>query len=80
MQVTAADAQAALAAATAAVQQPEGAEDVEDVDTSDVMQLTQREAQEEAVAERERLRNMTEEERLAWLKANRPQFGTTKDW
>jgi hypothetical protein len=44
------------------------------------MQLTQREAQEEAVAERERLRNMTEEERLAWLKANRPQVGTTTDW
>jgi hypothetical protein len=36
VQVTAADAQAALAAATAAVQRPEGAEDVEDVDTSGV--------------------------------------------
>jgi hypothetical protein len=33
----------------------------------------EREAQEEAAAERERLRNMTEEERLVWLKANRPQ-------
>lgn len=33
----------------------------------------EREAQEAAAAERERLKSMSEEERLAWLKANRPQ-------
>jgi len=33
----------------------------------------EREAAEAAAAERERLRAMSEEERLAWLKANRPQ-------